>query len=243
VPDSPYCGSPPIPGSLTWNGDPVLWAALAAFVVLFLLTRTTPQQKTYFISGWLVLTLSLVSPICRLSVALFSAREVQHVLISVIAAPLFALGLRPLLPRRAPRATAIAIIFALVLWLWHVPVLYELTFTSNIVYWTMHATMIFSSIVLWWSILDPTRPGATLVSAFLTMMQMSLLGALLTFGSTGIYRVHNGTTQAWGFSPLEDQQLGGLIMWIPTTLVFLLITLYNVAVLVRSPQALNKLTI
>ena len=65
-----------------------------------------------------------------------------------------------------------------------------------------------------------SRPGAVLLAAFLTTMQMSLLGAVLTFGSRALFAPHFGTTAAWGLSPLEDQQLGGLIMWVPAGTIY-----------------------
>jgi putative membrane protein len=215
--------------------------AAAAGLYFWARRRNSPQYSAAFLVGWAILVLALVSPLCRLSVALFSAREAQHVLITVVAAPLLAIALRPILSCRLPGALSASVLFAVVLWFWHVPHLYQLTFTSKTVYWFMHATMVLSAIVLWVSLLDPARPGTALVSAFFTMLQMSLLGALLTFSQAALYGVHRWTTGAWGLSQLEDQQLGGLIMWVPTTLVFLLFTLHNVGFLIRVPQP-NKLS-
>src|SRR4051812_39027576 len=90
-----YCGSPPAPGGATWNFDPILIAALMALSVAHLASiRHLPSWRvTSAAAGWLVLSLALISPLCNLSVALFSARVAQHMIIVLIAAPLIALAL------------------------------------------------------------------------------------------------------------------------------------------------------
>ena len=95
----PYCGSPPAPGSVTWNVDPILWSllaigALAYFIACRRLSRDAPARHDHicFALGWIILALALISPICNLSVALFSARVGQHMILSLIAAPLLVLG-------------------------------------------------------------------------------------------------------------------------------------------------------
>src|SRR5689334_14063847 len=92
----PYCGTAPIPGAATWNLEPHLLITLAATAAIyFLWTRRAnvlSQECLCFVGGWLVLSLALVSPLCNLSVALFSARVGQHMLISLVAAPLLVLG-------------------------------------------------------------------------------------------------------------------------------------------------------
>src|SRR5690606_34641883 len=103
----PFCGLPPVPAGLwqRWVLDPVLLAALFALLAWGLLRsrgrRMTPARRNCFLLGWGVLTVALVSPLCALSVALFSARATQHMLLLVVAAPLLALGMPALLgPRR-----------------------------------------------------------------------------------------------------------------------------------------------
>src|SRR5690606_7889140 len=102
--DLPYCGAPPVPADLwrNWNLDPVLLAVLAGVALAYgIALRSGPAavrrpagrlEPGSFYGGWLVLTLALVSPLCSLSVALFSARVGQHMLIALVAAPLIALG-------------------------------------------------------------------------------------------------------------------------------------------------------
>src|SRR5947209_8405436 len=134
----PYCGSPPAPGSVTWNVDPILWSllaigALAYFIACRRLSRDAPARHDHicFALGWIILALALISPICNLSVALFSARVGQHMILSLIAAPLLvlgradvlalhALGIRADIPHRT-EAYAAPLAFAVALWVWHAP--------------------------------------------------------------------------------------------------------------------------
>jgi putative membrane protein len=178
------------------------------------------------------LTLALVSPLCNLSVALFSARIAQHVILTLVAAPLLVLGRleriwpvpRPALMEASAAQPSVSaassqwaavLVFALVMWLWHVPAAYDATFESTLIYWTMHVTMIGAAVLFWTATLRAKGSiSSALTGIFATMLQMSLLGALLTFARTPLFAVHADTTWPWGLSQLGDQQLGGLIMWV-----------------------------
>jgi putative membrane protein len=231
----PYCGPAPQPGHLVWNADPLLAVVLlvgaAAYgfsVRKMLLSR---RVQFYFWAGWTVGALALVSPLCNLGVALFSARAAQHVLLTTLAAPLLVLGgiggmagnwteprraLRPGARREGFTLALAALVFAAVMWGWHLPALYDATFHSTAVYWAMHATMLSSAVLLWSATLQRCgqRLFWSLSTILATMLQMSLLGALITFAAKPLYVVHSSTTWPWGLSPLEDQQLGGLLMWV-----------------------------
>lgn len=243
----PYCGSPPVPGSATWNLDPVLIAGLLLISVLYfgLVKRSTPFRKGAFAAGWAVLALALVSPLCSLSVALFSARVTQHMLLTLVAAPLLVLACEPgrhgvltkLVPGETARAVAASFLFALALWVWHLPAPYAATFQSDTIYWTMHVTLFLSALVLWQAFIGANTLGAPLVVGAITMGQMSLLGAILTFAREPYFGVHAGTTWPWGISPLEDQQLGGLIMWIPAGV---LLTAYGLAAFALWMRSLGR---
>jgi putative membrane protein len=93
----------------------------------------------------------------------------------------------------------------------------------------MHLTLFGSAILLWRALLFDLEvcPGSGLIASFLTGIQMSVLGALLTFSSRPWFSAHAATTMPWGFTPLEDQQLGGLLMWVPGGI---LLTVYAVIV-------------
>jgi len=221
----PYCGTPPVPGGVTWNLDPILFAVLIALLVPLLWVAETRRDRILALSGWAVVVAALMSPLCNLSMALFSARVGQHVLMSLVAAPLIAvaMGSPGALRRRLHRALphfetfGAPVAFAVMLWLWHMPGGYDATLRSDLVYWTMHVTMFFSSLWFWRLLLneDSLSPGGAFVTSLVTGFQMCILGAVLALNSKALFVVHLTTTQAWGLSPLQDQQLGGMIMWVP----------------------------
>jgi putative membrane protein len=220
----PYCGSPPLPGQVAWNLDPVLGACLAAGLALawrFLLpARRSRLGAAYLLAGWALLGLALISPLCNLSVALFSARAAQHLAIALIAAPLIALSGAPsrLLERISAKSAAVGLlnpavlIFAAVWWFWHFAYPYDLALKNNTVYWTMQATVIMASIALWSAILGKGDLRFVAGSVF-TGLQMAMLGALLTLSGAPWFRAHSTTTAPWGLTSLEDQQFGGALMW------------------------------
>jgi putative membrane protein len=229
----PYCGIPPVPGHLTWNLDPVLIAILVAVPALYAVGAhgqpSDMQRRSCFYFGWAILAAALVSPLCNLSVALFSARVARHMLLTLVAAPLIVLGQpgRILLPMLSKHASlrlpqvhggvlpiAATAGFAVALWTWHLPGSYDATLRSDLIYWSMHVTTLGSALLLWHALFD--RVGglsSALLIGFGTTVQMSLLSALLTLAPRPLFVSHFGTTWSWGLSPLEDQQLGGVIMW------------------------------
>ena len=226
----PYCGSPPVPGALHWNLDPVLISGLLIMAVThlaFASSRGVAKRELGACAfGWLILSLAFISPLCNLSVALFAARVAQHMAIALVATPLIARGLVFALAGRRPWtgiAWAATGAFAAIFWIWHSPAFYDETVRSNVVYWLMHGTTIAGALVLWVAIFNSSAPLAFLV-LFATGVQMSLLGALLTFATVPLFSVHQFTTAAWGLTWLQDQQLGGLVMWVPAGL---LLTAYS----------------
>lgn len=230
----PYCGAAPVPGALHWTPGPVLIFVLLVLTVgnlAFARLRAVPTADLIAcFTGWVLLTLAFVSPLCSLSVALFSARAAQHMTITLIAAPLIARGLgvadwTAWRSRQASIALAATFVFALILWVWHSPALYDETLRSNAVYWLMHLTTVAAALAMWTAVFG-SGPLLAFLILFATGVQMSLLGALLTFASVPLFSVHEFTTAAWGLTWIQDQQLGGLIMWAPAGL---LLTAYSIA--------------
>ncbi len=221
----PYCGTPPSPGELLsrFNLDPPLILALLALAIAHLSRVNSARERCYATAGWAIAAAAFVSPLCALSVSLFTARIAQHTILLLGAAPLIALGL----PRRRPPRTTVGLWvaacgFLMALWFWHMPIPYDSTFASTTLYWLMHITLFGSAIALWRELLQhaPMRAADALIVATFTSLQMSLLGAVLTLASTPLFYSHLLTTQQWGLSPLEDQQLGGVLMWVPGMLLF-----------------------
>ncbi|MCZ0963579.1 cytochrome c oxidase assembly protein [Paracoccus benzoatiresistens] len=203
-----YCGPAPDPGAIwaRWNLDPLLLAGLVALALV--LGRSRPG-----VAAVAVLAVAFVSPLCALSAALFSARVVHHLLLVAVAAPLIALAW----PARTTRtATPLFVIATGVLWAWHLPQAYDAAMANMGLYWVMQATLLGSATAFWRAVLAPGRPAGQAGLATLgAYMQMGLLGALLTFAPDPLYGIHQEAPLAWGFTPLADQQLGGIIMWVP----------------------------
>lgn len=217
----PYCGLPPHPAELIsrWNLDPILIGALAAAWVGYGLAakrRQWPRQWAFHL-GWALTAFLLVSPICPLSVSLLSARISQHMLLTMVAAPLVAFGL-PRMTGGGLRSNPIAAaaVLSAALGYWHTPGPYGLTFSNTFVYWLMHLSLYGAGLWLWRALwardlrLAPAAGAVALASA-----TMAMVGAVLTFAPRPLFAPHFLTTYAWGLSPLEDQQLGGILMWTP----------------------------
>jgi putative membrane protein len=235
--DPPYCGTPPAPGDVVWNLDPVLLAVLAAGLALTW-TRTPAGRRGHLAAGVALLAALLLSPLCSLSVALFSARVAQHLGLLALAAPLLALALPATRPRAGGLAAA-ALAFAVALWAWHLPVPYALTFRSDLAYWAMQLSLLGTATWLWHGLLraGALRPDAALLAGLATAAQMGGLGALLTFAPRPLFAPHAATTLPWGLTPLEDQQLGGLLMWVPGGVAFALVALPALARALRAEPA------
>jgi putative membrane protein len=209
----------------------------------------TRLHAACFTGGWLLVALALVSPLDALGEALFSAHMAQHEILMTLAAPLLVSG-RPLeawtwaLPARWRAATANAlragplgfmwdtlstplaawIAHAIAIWVWHAPVLFDMALREPAIHALQHLSFLGTALFFWWSILRRgvrRAEGASVGSLFTTMLHSGGLGALLTFAPTAWYLHYAATAPAYGFTALEDQQLGGLIMWGPAGLPYL----------------------
>lgn len=216
-----YCGTPAVPADfwIRWNFDPLLLAALAALALVVAGGRAANAR-----AGWTAIVLMLfvfVSPLCALASALFSARVLHHVLLIAGVAPLLALAF----PLRRLGSAPLGLLVgmnALVLWLWHSPTAYTWGLATVPAYWLMQSSLLVSAWLLWRAVLTPAEhPGRALLALVATIGQMGLLGALIVFAPRPLYVVHLLSTAPWGLSPLADQQLAGLLMWVPAMLPYL----------------------
>lgn len=204
-----------------------------------------------FAAALLAILVALVSPVDALGGALFSAHMVQHLLLMMIAAPLMVLGdpmtaflwALPTAPRHAVGAwwmrrralrsawgvLALPIVawtlHVVALWAWHFPSFYDRAVADGPLHVLEHATFFLTALLFWWM---PFRPhgrrlagGPALLYLFAAALQSTILGAVLALARHPLYVAHLGTTRAWGLTPLEDQQLAGLWMWVPAGLVYL----------------------
>ena len=206
-------------------------------------------EATMFAGGWLALFVALISPLHSWGRVLFSAHMTQHEVLMLVAAPLLVLG-RPLIAfmwaipmswaRQLGAITRLSwfaatwrvvtlpfvawLIHAIALWVWHIPVLFDAVLNNELIHTLQHISFLFSAILFWWALVHGGRGwmgyGAALLYVFTTSLHSGLLGAFLTFSTTVWYPGYNGLTRSWELTPVEDQQLGGLIMWIPAGLVY-----------------------
>lgn len=204
-----------------WNFDPFVLGALVVLGALGYAGSRTATERLCRSGACLALAIAFVSPLCALATSLFSARVLHHVLIIAVAAPLLAVGGRPdgsLFPRLFPRLplfVPFAVHGALV-WLWHAPGPYTWALSGDVSYWAMELSLLGSGYWMWREVLGARHhPAAGLATLVGTFLHMGLLGALFTFSREPLFAVHFGTTHAYGLSPLQDQQLAGLLMWVP----------------------------
>lgn len=220
----PYCGAAPNPAELLgrFNLDPILIMALILIACAHIRSVRAAADKSRVAAGWFVAAAAFISPLCALSVSLFSARIAQHMILILLAAPLIASAPITGLRRAIPLWVAV-VIFFLSLWLWHMPLPYDATFRSTGLYWLMHVSVFGSAILLWHELLHHRhdRLVAVLCAGAITSIQMGLLGAILAFAAHPLFLAHLTTTVVWGLTPLRDQQLGGVFMWVPGIAAFL----------------------
>ena len=232
-----YCGAAAVPDDVwsRWNADPLLIAALAALAFVVARGRSSDAR-----AGWSAIALMavvFVSPLCALSSALFSVRVLHHVILVSAVAPLLALAFPQRRAGPVPLAMWVAA-HAVTLWLWHAPGPYAWGLASVPGYWLMQLSLLGSGWLMWRAILSPATPsGTALVALGVTIGQMGLLGALIVFASVPLYPVHFASTLAWGFTPLADQQLAGLLMWVPAMLPYLAVGLWRAWASLRPTEA------
>jgi cytochrome c oxidase assembly factor CtaG len=195
------------------------------------------RQPAAFAAGVGLTAVALVSPLDALSEQLLSAHMAQHVLLTLVVAPLLVLssplqtmawGLPPLLRRRIGRwqgrvrrvlshpalPGAGLALFTVVFTAWHIPPLYDAALTSNPVHALEHTTMLTAALAMWAPIVRPRRTpaGAGVLLLFISLIASGILAALLVFSPTPWY-AHPATAD-WGITRLADQQLAGAVMWV-----------------------------
>ena len=244
----PYCGPAAVPAGFwaAWNLDPWLLAALAGLFAVHIAAygrRRRPgaaHNHSTFAAAWLVLVVAFVSPLCALSVALFSARVTHHLLLVGLAAPLLVIAWRGLFARLVSgrRLVPMAALHVALFWFWHAPAPYAAALASVGTYWVMELSLLFSALLFWAAALDRRASTAAFAPTVIGVMaQMGVIGALLVFAAQPLYAAHEATTWPWGLTPLTDQQLAGLIMWVPGAVPYLVLLLVRVGRLLAQQEA------
>ncbi len=223
-------------------------ALVAAYVAA---TRRRPSRHAgYFFAGIVVLLFAQCSPLDVLGdTYLFSAHMIQHLLLLLIVPPLLILGVPAWLAERwlaasRVRAAERALRYPAVAWLlgvgamyaWHLPTLYNATLAHLGIHIFEHLCFLVTGVIFWWPICAPLPASRypalpAMLYLFTAAVAGSVLGIILTFASPGLYPAYLHPVDArgllplirdgWGVSAATDQQLGGLIMWVPGGLVYL----------------------
>src|SRR5712691_9785682 len=235
-----------------WDPTIVIGAALIVGLYVFAIGPLRKRhhfepadkgQVFAFLLGVGLMFLALVSPLDELGDSyLFSAHMVQHLFLTVVGPPLLLLGtpawlVKPLLRQRTAFLIARGLTFPAVafflynadFWLWHAPPLYNATLENQSIHILEHLTFIVFGVLTWWPIFSPLEEGLPRLSLggqilylFFSGMPAVALGAGLTFSSP-LYAPYIAASRIWGISAATDQQLGGLIMWIPGGILYIII--------------------
>ena len=226
--------------SFAWSFEPLVLAPLLFALWLYVRSfgHLRSLQRIGFALGMAVLFIALVSPLGALGETLLSAHMVQHTLLVAVAPPLLLLGhpaalfVRGLPLRWRPAWAGVARVYSMLsqplpaavlhgfaLWFWHAPAAFDAALESAPLHLVEHASFFGTALLFWAAVLrtrGASRAAAALAAAFATLVHGGLLGALITLAPYPLYRG----------SSLEEQQLAGLIMWVPMGVVYLAACLY-----------------
>jgi cytochrome c oxidase assembly factor CtaG len=270
--------APSFPAVLgAWQLEPVTLALLAASAVVYLagVRRVAelhprnpwrPARTRAFLAGLVALGLALLSPIDTYAEVLFSIHMVQHMLLTMVAAPLLVLGTPvSLLVRSAGRSrhrqvmgvlrswpvTALTnpmvawVGYAAVMWGTHFSGLYDAALRSTAVHAGEHALFLVSAVLLWWPVigLEPSHwrmPHALRVGYLFFQSPVNSFLALTLYSSNRVlYPSYANTGRTWGPTPLDDLHAGAAIMWIGGDLIFLLATGLAIAAWMRHEEVVT----
>ncbi len=246
-----------------WDWEPSIVIGCAALAIGYLavMRRRFAPRMFYFLGGVFLLLLDLVSPIDALADGyLFSAHIVQHFLLALVIPPLLLMGL-PGNIRLSPPLSRIERLLSrpLVAWplgvgtmlVWHIPALFNAALASDALHVFQHLSFLATGVIFWWPVLGPieeTRLPAIVAVPYLfsACTACSLLGAAITFSAPGLYPAYLHPDDSlgilslirnnWGLDAKNDQQLGGLLMWVPGCFVYLSAILASVARWYKSPE-------
>jgi len=203
----------------------------------------TGARKILFFSALFLIFASLNGPLHDLSDDyLFSAHMVQHLILTLAMPPLLIAGvpgwmLRPLLKNRVlgPIARTITkpvwcfIIFNLAIIVWHLPMFYNAAMANHNIHIVEHLIFMSAAVLMWWPLTSQLPelprlpyPGQVLY-CFLMTLPMSIVAVYITLADHILYPAYSSAPRIFPISPMDDQMLGGLIMWVPGGLIFVII--------------------
>jgi putative membrane protein len=236
---------------LKWSIHPSTVIGLAALGALYLWRArqagegqtVTGARKILFFSALFLIFASLNGPLHDLSDDyLFSAHMVQHLILTLAMPPLLILGvpgwmLRPLLRNRVlgPIARTITmpawcfIIFNVSIIVWHLPMFYNAAMANHNIHIIEHLIFMAAAVLMWWPLTSqlPELPRlpypGQMLYCFLMSLPMSIVAVYITLADHILYPAYSAAPRILPLSPMEDQLLGGLIMWVPGGLFFAII--------------------
>jgi putative membrane protein len=221
-------------------------------------------RRWLFLGGLAAILVALVSPIDTYEGSLFSVHMVQHMLLELVAAPLIVLAapitlaLRVASPSGRHRLLAVLhsrparwltfplvtwIVFAAVNWGWHFSSWYNVALENDLVHYAEHACFLGAALLFWWPAIGPDpQPWrmphpVRLLYLFLAMPQNSFLGVALLSTEAVLYPHYQNLVRTWGPSALDDQHLGGTLMWVFGDFAFLAAMIGVVAAWMRFEDA------
>ncbi len=201
--------------------------------------RPDRGRAAFFAAGLGVMFVALQGPIHELSDHyLFSVHMLQHLLLTLAVPPLLLAGtpawlLRPVLRPEAVARVARFLTRPLVAFglynalfaAWHVPALYDVVMRDHAVHILMHLSILAAAVILWWPVVSPVPElnhlpyGGQILYLFLLGLPMMALASLITLADRVLYPFYAAAPRLWGLTALEDQQIGGLLMWVPGSAV------------------------
>jgi putative membrane protein len=215
-------------------------------------------EQVSFWAGLTALVVAVAPPLDAAAARTFSSHMVQHELLMLVGAPLLIVG-RPIVPwlwalpdalrRTAGSGLQLIVVTAMwrwltepavawalhgaTIWIWHAPALYEAAVTSESVHAFQHATFVATAVLFWWGLVygryGRAAYGASVLYVFTTMVHTGLLGAMFALSEAPFYAIYRDRAVAAGIDPATDQQLAGVYMWIPASII---LTLFGLALLV-----------
>ncbi|MER8384383.1 cytochrome c oxidase assembly protein [Mesorhizobium sp. M0166] len=207
------------------------------------------RQAMLFAAGWAILAAALVSPLHALGERIFTAHMIEHELLMAVAAPLLvascpAAAMMWALPTKlrlafgaaghakvlrtvwaaVSRPVAATFLHGVAIWAWHVPALFEAALARGVLHYAQHTSFFGTGLLFWWVLLPRSGReqayGSAVMHLFFTSLHTGLLGVLLLVSPRLWYPANDAGAELWNLSALEDQQLAGLVMWVPAGLIY-----------------------
>lgn len=222
-------------------------------------TRARHWRVLACAAGWLTLVAALVSPLHWLGERLLAFHMIEHEILMAVSAPLIVIA-RPIgpllwsLPRglriatgrvmRHPAVTATwewlsagrnaTLLHGIAIWAWHAPILFDAAVADIFVHRLQHLSFFLTAVLFWWSVFRRSETGAAAWHVFVTMLHTSILGALMALAPRMLYQDQAPVAAGWGLTPLGDQQLAGIIMWVPAGTIYAGAALALIALWIRA---------